>query len=82
MDFDFSFWIKRWSTWLALASASATAGLGAYALMPERVQNLFPDWTLATMGGIAVAAALLIPVATSATQPKLAAKKAGTPPAP
>lgn len=58
----------KWSTWLALASASASAGLGAYAILPGRVQGLMPDWALATLGGIAIVAALLIPLATSIQQ--------------
>lgn len=71
---DASVWHRKWSTWLALASASATAGLAAYALLPERVQTMMPDWALGTLGGIAVVSALLIPVATSFTQTKLAPK--------
>lgn len=58
----------KWSTWLALASASASAGLGAYAILPARVQSLMPDWALATLGAIAIVAALLIPLATSIQQ--------------
>lgn len=80
MNIDFSFWMKRWSTWLALASLSATSGLGAYALMPERVQALVPDWALASLGGIAMGAVILIPVATSIAQPKIEALKSGSPP--
>lgn len=68
---DASVWHRKWSTWLALASASATAGLGAYALLPERVQGLVPDWALLTLGGVAVVSALLVPIATSLTQAKL-----------
>lgn len=66
--FDFYGVMARVSTLLALLSASATAGLGAYALMPERVQNLFPEWALITMGVLAVGSALAIPVATSFKQ--------------
>lgn len=68
---DAKLWHRKWSTWLAAASASATAALGAYALFPERVQVLMPDWLLATLGGIAIGAALLIPLATSLSQAKL-----------
>lgn len=59
---------RRASTWLAILSAAATAGLGAYALMPERAQDVFPDWVLITMGGLAVGSAFLVPVATSFRQ--------------
>ena len=66
--FDFYGVMARVSTLLALLSASATAGLGAYALLPERVQGSFPEWSLVTLGALAVGAALLIPVATSFKQ--------------
>lgn len=66
--FNWSGVAARFSTLLALLSASATAGLGAYALLPERVQASFPDWSLVTLGAIAVGSALLIPVATSFKQ--------------
>ena len=67
---DAHIWRQKWSTWLALASASATAGLGAYAIMPERVQSIMPDWAIGTLGGIAILSALLIPLATSVQQAK------------
>lgn len=60
-------WV-RISTWLAIASAAATAGLGAYALMPERAQALFPDWALIALGAVAVGTAMAVPVATSFRQ--------------
>lgn len=66
--FDFYGVAARLSTLLALLSASATAGLGAYALLPSRVQASFPDWSLVTLGAVAVGSALLIPVATSFRQ--------------
>lgn len=66
--FDFSGWAARISTWLAGISASATAGLGAYALMPMRAQDAFPEWVLITLGVLAVGAAVGVPVATSFKQ--------------
>ena len=66
--FDWSHLFARVSTWLALVSAAATAALGAYALMPQRVQDVFPEWVLIVLGGMAVSAAFLIPVATSFKQ--------------
>ena len=66
--FDFDGVLKRLSTWLAVASAAATAALGAYALMPERARNLFPEWALITLGALAVGSAFLVPVATSFKQ--------------
>lgn len=68
---DAHLWLKKWSTWLALASASAMGALGTYALMPQRVQDLIPDWALLALGAIALVSALLVPVATSLSQPKL-----------
>lgn len=65
---DAHLWWRKWSTWLALGSASATAGLGAYAILPDRVQGLMPDWALGALGAIAIVSALLIPVATSLSQ--------------
>ena len=53
---------------MALLAAAATAGLGAYAVMPERAQLLLPDWTLMTLGAIAMGCAILVPVATSFKQ--------------
>ena len=69
--FDFSHMMARASTWLAILSGAATASLGAYALMPERAQGLFPDAALVSLGGLAVGAAFLIPVATSFKQRNL-----------
>ncbi len=59
---------RKASTWLALASASSTAGLAAFAILPERAQILFPDWVLIARSTIAVCSALLVPVATSIRQ--------------
>ena len=36
--------------------------------MPERAQNLFPEWGLIVLGGLAVGGAFLVPVATSFKQ--------------
>lgn len=68
---DARLWHKKWSTWLAMLSAMSTAALGAYALLPERVQALMPDWALGTLGAIAIVSALLVPLATSLSQTKL-----------
>lgn len=69
--FQFEGVLRRLSTWLAATSASATAALGAYALMPARVQELFPEWALLVLGVLAVGSAFLIPVATSFKQRSL-----------
>lgn len=59
---------RRISTWLAVVAASATGGLGAFALMPQRAQDVFPEWTLNLLAYLAVGAAALVPVATSFKQ--------------
>lgn len=66
--FNFAGLSRRISTWLAVISAAATAGLGAYALMPKRAQDLFPEWTLITLGAMAVGSMFLVPIATSFKQ--------------
>ncbi|MBB4126235.1 hypothetical protein GGR77_001525 [Xanthomonas translucens] len=66
--FDFAGWASRISTWLAVMAACAAGALGAYAVMPERVQNLMPEWLLIALGAIAMGAAFLVPVATSFKQ--------------
>jgi hypothetical protein len=68
---DARLWARKWSTWLAVLSASAGAGLAAYAVMPARVQGLMPDWALMVLGGFSVVSALLVPVATSIQQRKI-----------
>lgn len=66
--FDWAGVARRASTWLAVVSAAATAALGAYALMPERAQQAFPEWALISLGVLAVGSAFLVPVATSFKQ--------------
>lgn len=66
--FNFRHVMRRLSTWLGVLSAMATAGLGAYAVMPQRAQELFPDWALLVLGAVAVGSALLVPLATSFRQ--------------
>ena len=55
-------WYKKISTWLA---ASMGTALLTYAVLPDRIQESFPDWFL-----FAVAAAVQV------KQPKLEAKLA------
>lgn len=74
---DAAFWMRKWSTWLALASACSTAGLAAFVLLPARVQSLFPDWALLTLGAVAVGAAMLVPLATSIQQRSIPAPEPG-----
>lgn len=68
LRFDFYRWTARISTWLAAISASCAAGLGAYAIMPMRAQDAFPEWALVALGVTSVVAALGVPIATSFKQ--------------
>ena len=65
---DAHLWAKKWSTWLALASASAGAALAAYAALPARAQEMVPAWALGSLSAVAIICALLIPLATSLSQ--------------
>lgn len=69
--FDFRHVTRRLSTWLGLLSTMAISGLGAYAMLPQRAQELFPDVVLLILGAVAVGSGLLIPLATSYKQPGL-----------
>ena len=69
--FDFTNWLARSSTWLGILAASSAGGLVFYATMPERVQNLMPDWTLLALGGIGMACGIATPIATSFKQRNL-----------
>ena len=65
---------KRISTWLGVASASATAAAGAFVLMPEEWRASFPGWAGAGFALVAIVSAALVPVATSYNQRSLADK--------
>lgn len=60
--------LKKWSTWLAVASASSTAAMLAYGQLPLDVQTAFPHWILTVLGIVAVVSAGAIPIATSIQQ--------------
>lgn len=60
-------WWKRWST--HLAGLNAMTLVTTFALLPDRIQEAFPQWSLITIGG-AVLASVLIPAATSISQAK------------
>ena len=68
---NFANWHKRWSTWLAAVALSSAGALSAYAVFPQRLQGLMPDWVLVTLGAISMGAAFLIPLATSTSQKNL-----------
>ena len=71
MTTNFANWHKRWSTWLAAVSLSAGGALAAYAVFPQRLQGLMPDWLLVVLGSLSMGAAFLIPLATSTAQKSL-----------
>jgi len=68
---DANLWMKKWSTWLSLASASLTAGAVAFAAMPAAWQAEFPDGLGGYLAMAAVGCAMLVPVATSVSQSSL-----------
>ena len=59
---------KKLSTWAAAIAAGGVAGLGAYALFPERVQGLMPDWSLIVLAVMAMGGTVAVPIATSIGQ--------------
>ena len=58
-------WYKKVSTWLA---ASMGTALLTYAVLPERIQNAFPDWFLFAVGAVVMFG---LPAAVQIKQPKL-----------
>lgn len=70
-SWNFSKFHKRMSTWIAGLMAAAVQLLAAYAMFPERLQAMVPDFALALAGLILLIGPFLIPVATSAKQRNL-----------
>lgn len=58
-------WYKKVSTWLA---ASMGTSLLTYALLPERIQDSFPDWFLFAVGVVVMFG---LPAAVQVKQPRL-----------
>lgn len=58
-------WHKKISTWLAGTMGTAIV---TFAFLPERIQNAFPDWSLAVVGAIVL---FLVPAAVQIKQPAL-----------
>lgn len=69
--FNFENVTKRASTWLAMLSTSTGAASAAFIVLPGAWQDTFPEWAGRTLAFVAVAAAGLIPVATSFKQKPL-----------
>ena len=63
-------WYKKASTWLA---ASMGTALLTYAILPDKIQESFPDWFLFAVGAIVMFG---LPAAVQVKQPKLEAKLA------
>lgn len=76
---DAQHWLKKWSTWLAAAAASASAGLAAYGVLPSGAQDAFPHWLLVALATTAVVAPTLIPLATSIQQKNIPLPPTETP---
>lgn len=68
---DWSGTFKKISTWLGILAAASGAGLLAYATMPDRAQELFPDWALMALGITTVVPAMLVGAATAYRQKNL-----------
>lgn len=65
--------MKKWSTWLALISASCAGGLLAYSQVPPDLQSTVPHWLVSACSTISVVAGILIPIATSIQQANIPA---------
>jgi hypothetical protein len=60
--------LKKWSTWLAAAIASATTIVLGYDHLPASVQEWFPHVILTVATTVMVLGPVLIPIATSIQQ--------------
>lgn len=69
--FDWTNTCKKVSTWLGILSGASGSALLAYATMPDRVQNLLPDWSLLLLGGCTVIPAFAVGAATAYRQKSL-----------
>lgn len=58
-------WYKKWSTWLAGSMGTAIV---TYALLPERIQDSFPEWFLFAVGVVVIFG---VPTAVQIKQQKL-----------
>lgn len=76
LTFDAGFVFRKWSTWLALASAMCAAGVSTYAMLPADMQEIMPSWLKAALAIGSVASAMLVPVATSIQQKSIPSARA------
>lgn len=58
-------WYKKFSTWLAGTLGTAVV---TYAFLPERIQDAFPEWSLAVIGALII---FVVPAAVQVKQPAL-----------
>lgn len=68
LRFDWSDTFKKISTWLGILSGGSGTALLAYATMPERAQNIVPDWAVLVLGALIVVPAFAVGVATAYKQ--------------
>ena len=60
--------LKKWSTWLAVATAMCAAGTLAYGALPVDLQQVLPSWFRSVLAFGAVTLPMLVPLATSIQQ--------------
>lgn len=69
--FDFTNALARISTWAGVLAGSAGASLLAYAAMPQRVQDIVPDWAIGVLAALSVGVPFLNVLFTSFKQRNL-----------
>lgn len=65
---DAKFVLKKWSTWLSIASVSLGSVALAWNQLPMSVQTMFPDWFRMAMAVLSLISAAAVPIATSIQQ--------------
>lgn len=65
---DANFVLKKWSTWLAIMSASLFSAVTYWEKLPTAVTGALPSWIDGVMAIIGLFCALMVPVATSIQQ--------------
>lgn len=71
MKFDFTNFLKRYSTQLAAVGSLLTAIIVFYNQLPVAILDKLPDFTVQIVAGITFIVNVLIPFATSYKQPNL-----------
>lgn len=68
LTIDAGYVFKKWSTWIAVASAMCAAGTLAYGALPVDLQAVLPAWFRSVLAFGAVTLPMLVPLATSIQQ--------------